>query len=148
MTDDEWDETMHVNLGSVYAFCKECVNIMIEEKYGRIISLSSQAGIQGSIEHSHYAASKAAIIGLTCSLARELAPYNINVNCIAPGIISTKMISGFSDERIERFLNQIPLGRFGSPDDVAGIICFLASKDADYMTGQTINITGGWLMHS
>jgi len=148
MTDDEWDETMRVNLGSVYAFCRECVGLMIEEKYGRIISLSSQAGISGSIEHSHYAASKAAIIGLTCSLARELAQYNINVHCIAPGIINTNMTAGNSPERRERFLRQIPLGRFGTPDEVAGIICFLASEDANYMTGQTINVTGGWLMHS
>jgi 3-oxoacyl-[acyl-carrier protein] reductase len=98
--------------------------------------------------HAHYAASKAGIIGLTCTLARELAPHGIHVNCVAPGIIETNMTRGYSPERREMFYRQIPLARFGTPDEVARVIAFLVSDDASYMTGQTINVTGGWLMHS
>jgi 3-oxoacyl-[acyl-carrier protein] reductase len=148
MSDDEWERTMDVNLKGVYAFCKEAIDPMAERGYGRIINLTSQAGINGSVMHAHYAASKAAIIGLSCSLAKELASFGIHVNCVAPGIIETSMTAGYDEEQVRRFLSLIPLGRFGLPDEVAGVIAFLASEDANYMTGQTVNVTGGWLMHS
>lgn len=148
MTDAEWQQTMNINLGGTYNCCKEVVNIMIGNGYGKIVSLTSQAGILGSVMHAHYAASKAGIIGLTCTLARELAPHGIHVNCVAPGIIETNMTKGYSPERCEMFYRQIPLARFGTPDEVARVIAFLVSDDASYMTGQTVNVTGGWLMHS
>jgi 3-oxoacyl-[acyl-carrier protein] reductase len=148
MIDQEWQQTMDINLGGVYNCCKEVVGMMIEIGYGKIINLTSQAGILGSILHSHYAASKAGIIGLTCSLARELADCGIYVNCVAPGIIETEMTSKYTPERREHFCSLIPLSRFGKPDEVAKVIAFLASDDSSYMTGQTINVTGGWLMHS
>jgi 3-oxoacyl-[acyl-carrier protein] reductase len=148
MTDEEWNETIDINLGGVYNFCKETVGVMIQNGYGRIINITSQAAISGSIMHAHYAAAKAAIIGLSCSLARELAQKGINVNCVAPGIIETNMTSGYDEVRKQKFLDLIPLKRFGSVDDVAQVIVFLASDAASYMTGQTINVTGGWLMHS
>jgi 3-oxoacyl-[acyl-carrier protein] reductase len=148
MTDEEWNETININLGGVYNFCKETVGAMIQNGYGRIINITSQAAISGSIMHAHYAAAKAAIIGLSCSLARELAQNGINVNCVAPGIIETNMTAGYDEVRKQKFLDLIPMKRFGSADDVAQVIVFLASGAANYMTGQTINITGGWLMHS
>lgn len=148
MTEAEWNQTLDINLGGVYNCCREVVNVMIENGYGRIITLTSQAGISGSVMHSHYAASKAAIVGLTCSLAKELAEYGINVNCVAPGIIETEMTSRYTPERVAHFNSLIPLSRFGKPDEVAKVIAFLASEDSSYMTGQTINVTGGWLMHS
>ncbi|MFP3091013.1 SDR family oxidoreductase [Treponema sp. TIM-1] len=148
MTDEEWNQTININLGGVYNFCKETVGIMAQKGYGRIINISSQAAISGSIMHAHYAAAKAAIIGLSCTLAKELAPKGINVNCVAPGIIETNMTAGYDEVRKQKFLDLIPLKRFGSADDVAQVIVFLASDAANYMTGQTINVTGGWLMHS
>ena len=148
MLDSEWQQTIDINLGGTYNCCREVVNIMIGNGYGKIVSLTSQAGISGSIMHAHYAASKAGIIGLTCTLARELAPFSINVNCVAPGIVETNMTRGYTPERREMFQSKIPLGRFGTPDEVARVIVFLASDDAGYMTGQTVNVTGGWLMHS
>jgi 3-oxoacyl-[acyl-carrier protein] reductase len=148
MTDEEWNQTIGINLGGVYNFCKEVVGIMSQKGYGRVINVTSQAAVSGSIMHAHYAAAKAAIIGLSCSLARELAPEGINVNCVAPGIIETNMTAGYDEVRRQKFMELIPLKRFGSADDVAQVIVFLASDAANYMTGQTINITGGWLMHS
>jgi len=148
MTDSEWQQTMDINLGGVYNGCKEVVGAMIKNGYGKIVSLTSQAGISGSVMHAHYAASKAGIIGLTCTLAKELAPHGINVNCVAPGIIETAMTGKYSPERKEMFQRLIPLARFGTPDEVAKVIAFLVSDDASYMTGQTVNVTGGWLMHS
>lgn len=148
MTDAEWQQTMDINLGGVYNCCKEVVNIMIDNRFGRIVTLTSQAGISGSVMHAHYAASKAAIIGLTCTLARELADYNIRVNCVAPGIIETPMTQNYTPERREHFLRSIPLARFGTSDEAAKVIAFLASDDSSYMTGQTVNVTGGWLLHS
>jgi 3-oxoacyl-[acyl-carrier protein] reductase len=148
MTDEEWNQTIDVNLGGVYNFCKETIGIMVKRGYGRIINITSQAAISGSIMHTHYAAAKAAIIGLSCSLARELAEKGINVNCVAPGIIETNMTADYDEARKKKFLDLIPLKRFGLADDVAQVIVFLASDAANYMTGQTINVTGGWLMHS
>lgn len=148
MSTQKWQETLDINLNSIFFFCRAVIPSMIHEKRGKIINVSSQAGIQGSIFHSHYAASKAAIIGLSRSLARELAAYNISVNCLAPGIIKTPLTAHYTPEQIEYFMNQIPMNRFGEVDDVAKVVEFLASNGSDYLTGQVFNITGGWLMLS
>lgn len=148
MTTEEWNRTMTVNLNSVMYFCRAVLPNMMENKYGKIINMASQAGISGSITHTHYSASKAAIIGLSRSLAREVALDNINVNCIAPGIIRTPMTAHYTPEQIDNFISKIPMKRFGEADDVAKVIEFLASDGSDYLTGQVFNVTGGWLMVS
>lgn len=146
MTEDQWTDSIAINLNSVFFCCRSVLNNMIKNHYGKIVSLTSQSGLQGSILHAHYDAAKAGITGFTRSLAKEIAQHGINVNCVAPGIIETGMVKDLIDNRGEIFLNQIPLGRFGSVDDCAKVVVFLASDDASYMTGQTINVTGGWLM--
>ena len=148
MTDEQWNQTIDIDLNGVYNCIRSVVNIMVDQKFGRIINLTSQAGISGSMLHSHYSAAKAGIIGLTCTLARELAEYDIRVNCVAPGIIATPMTARYTPERREHFMRQIPLARFGSSEEVANVIAFLASDFSSYMTGQTLNVTGGWLLHS
>lgn len=148
MTDFEWEQTININLNGTYYCCRRAIDHMKKNGYGKIVSLTSQAGVVGSVMHVHYSAAKAGIIGLTRALAKEVAKYGIHVNCIAPGIIMTEMTKGYSEERREGFLRQIPLGRFGTPDEAAKVICFLSSDDSSYMTGQTINVTGGWLMNN
>jgi|LSQX01.1.fsa_nt_gb 3-oxoacyl-[acyl-carrier protein] reductase len=148
MTAEQWHETIDIDLNGVFYCTKAVSAIMIAQRFGRIISLTSQAAVSGSVLHAHYSAAKAGIIGLTSTLAKELAEYNIRVNCIAPGIIKTPMTASYSPEREEMFYRQIPMQRFGEPDEVAKVVLFLASDLSSYMTGQTINVTGGWLLHS
>lgn len=148
MTYDEWKHTMDININSVMFFCRAVLSNMLENKHGKIINMASQAGVVGSVTHTHYAASKAAIIGMSRSLAREVAEGGINVNCIAPGIIKTPMTARYTPEQVENFMSKIPMRRFGEADDVAKIIEFLASDGSDYLTGQVFNVTGGWLMLS
>lgn len=148
MTYDEWQHTMNININSVIFFCRDVLPNMIENKHGKIINMASQAGVVGSVAHTHYAASKAAIIGLSRSLAREVAEVGINVNCIAPGIIKTPMTARYTPQQVSNFMSKIPMHRFGEADDVAKVIEFLASDGSDYLTGQVFNVTGGWLMLS
>lgn len=148
MTFDEWSHTMDININSVMFFCRAAITNMLENKHGKIINMASQAGVVGSIKHTHYSASKAAIIGMSRSLAREVAEDGINVNCIAPGIIKTPMTARYTPEQVENFMSKIPMHRFGEADDVAKVIEFLSSDGSDYLTGQVFNVTGGWLMLS
>lgn len=148
MTFDEWSHTMDININSVMFFCHAALPNMLENKYGKIINMASQAGVVGSVKHTHYSASKAAIIGMSRSLAREVAEDGINVNCIAPGIIKTPMTARYTPEQVDNFMSKIPMHRFGEADDVAKVIEFLASDGSDYLTGQIFNVTGGWLMLS
>lgn len=144
----EWQHTMDINVNSAMFFCRAALPHMLERHYGRIINMASQAGVVGSVMHAHYAASKAAIIGMSRSIAREVAQEGITVNCIAPGIIRTPMTARYTPEQRENFLSKIPMGRFGEADDVAKVIEFLASDGGGYLTGQVYNVTGGWLMLS
>lgn len=148
MTTQEWQQTMDINLNSMFFFCRAAVPTMIHNQYGKIINVASQAGVQGSVTHAHYSASKAAIIGMSRSLAKEVAKDHICVNCLAPGIIRTPLTNHYTPEQEENFMRQIPMHRFGEPDDVAKVVEFLASDGSDYLTGQVFNITGGWLMVS
>lgn len=148
MTFDEWSHTMDININSVMFFCRAVLPNMLDNKHGKIINMASQAGVVGSVKHTHYSASKAAIIGMSRSLAREVAEDGINVNCIAPGIIKTPMTARYTPEQVENFMSKIPMHRFGEADDVAKVIEFLASDGSDYLTGQIFNVTGGWLMLS
>ena len=148
MNYDEWRRTMDINVDSVMFFCRAVLPSMLKKRHGKIINMASQAGVSGSVTHTHYSASKAAIIGLSRSLAREVADCGINVNCIAPGIIRTPMTAHYTPEQAANFMAKIPMGRFGEADDVAKVIEFLASDGSDYLTGQVYNVTGGWLMVS
>ncbi len=146
ITCDDWHTMMNVNLNSVFYMCKEIVPLMIKNKCGKIINISSMWGICGASCEVHYSASKAAVIGFTKALAQELGPSNIQVNCIAPGVIDTKMNACFSDEDIEALKSQTPLGRIGKPSDISELISFLASDKADFITGQIISPNGGFLV--
>ena len=148
MTDAQWHQTINIDLNGIYNSTKAVTDIMTAQKFGRIINLTSQAAISGSVLHSHYSAAKAGVVGLTVSLARELAEYNIRVNCVAPGIINTKMVEQGAKERGDMWMQNIPMKRFGTAKEVANVIAFLASDYSSYMTGQTLNVTGGWLLHS
>ena len=146
ITYDDWHTMMDTNLNSVFYMCKEIVPFMIKNKCGKIINISSMWGICGASCEVHYSASKAGVIGFTKALAQELGPSNIQVNCIAPGVIDTKMNSCFSEETMEELKEMTPLGRIGKPSDVSELISFLASDKADFITGQVISPNGGFLI--
>jgi 3-oxoacyl-[acyl-carrier protein] reductase len=148
MPDEEWERTVHVNLTGAFMFSKRMVNHLLRKKRrGKIVNIVSQAAFHGSTSgHAHYAAAKAALVNLTVSLAREVAEYGINVNAIAPGIMSTPLMQAALETRTEEYLARIPLKRIASPEEVADVVVFLASRRADYMTGSTVDVTGGMLM--
>lgn len=140
---DEWDRVFDINVKGTFLCCKEAAKQMIFRKSGKIINISSMWGITGASCEVHYSSSKAAVIGLTKALAKELAPSGITVNCVAPGFIDTPMNAHLSAESVEAFRQEIPLERLGTAEDVAGAVSFLASKDADYITGQILSVDGG-----
>lgn len=146
MSNEDWNNLMAVNLNGVFYATKEALNDMIPRHSGKIINISSIWGMVGASNEVAYSASKAAIIGMTKALAKEVGPSNINVNCIAPGIVMTDMVSDYSIEEFEQIREQIPLGKIGSTDDVASLALFLASDDANYITGQIISPNGGWVI--
>ena len=152
--EEDWDLMMNVNLKGVFLCCKAVIPYMIKQKNGKIIDISSISGKKGGTWLSPYCATKFGVIGFTQSIARELAPYNINVNCVCPGIVFTplwdKLAKVFSkkldlppDEVKEYYVNRIPLKRAATPQDIANVVAFLCSDQASYMTGQAINVTGG-----
>lgn len=145
MPEEEWDRVIGVSLKGTFNCSKAAAKVMVNQKSGRIINLSSRAGRQGSRGHAHYAASKAGVIGLTMSLARELSSYGITVNAIAPGIIETDMTKGVL-EKGGRNLNDYLVGRYGKPEDITGVALLLASEYSSYITGATIDVNGGsWM---
>jgi 3-oxoacyl-[acyl-carrier protein] reductase len=146
MKEEDWQKVLEVNLTGVFNCIKVISRKMIKQNEGKIINISSVIGISGNIGQVNYAASKAGIIGLTKSVAKELASRNINVNAIAPGFIDTEMTKRLSEEKREEIRGKIPLNRFGTPYDVAELALFLASPSSDYITGQIIVIDGGLIM--
>lgn len=146
MKEEDWDKVLDINLKGVYLTCKAAAKHMMKKRQGRIINISSVVGITGNPGQANYAASKAGIIGFSKSIAKELAPRGILVNVVAPGFIDTDMTSVLGEKVKDNILSQIPLGRYGSPEDVAKLVTFLASDDNQYITGQVINIDGGMLM--
>lgn len=144
LTEEQWDKVLGVNLKAAVFLCKEVVGYMKKQGYGKIINMSSLAAHVGGIFAGvDYAVSKAGLICLTKSLARRLAKYNILVNAVAPGVIESPMTEPWPDEIKKGFIQKIPLGRLGRPEDVAKVVLFLASDDSNYITGQVINVDGG-----
>jgi 3-oxoacyl-[acyl-carrier protein] reductase len=141
-----WEETMAVNLSAPFHCARACVPAMRAGGWGRIISLSSQAAFTGSREHAHYAAAKAGLAGMSFSLARELGPDGITVNLVSPGRVETEMLADQLEQRREEWLAQTPLGRLGTPDEVAAAVVFLASDEAAYITGANLHVNGGLVM--
>lgn len=146
MKPEAWDEVISVNLGGIYRMCRAALRPMMRARAGRIINLTSVIGMTGNAGQTSYAAAKAGIVGFSRSLAREVASRGITVNAVAPGFIDTDMTRELPDEQRARLRSEIPLGRFGTPEDVASAITFLASPDAGYITGETIHINGGMYM--
>ncbi len=140
------DRIFDVNLKGVYNGCRAVTPVMVEQKYGKIINVSSMWGEVGASCEVAYSAAKAGVIGLTKALAKELAPSGITVNAVAPGLIETGMNSNYSVEELSSFVDEIPLGRMGSADEIAAAIYFLASENADYITGQVLGINGGYVV--
>lgn len=143
---EEWERVLAVNLNSVFHAAHAVIPIFKRQGGGRIINMSSQAALTGSSRHSHYAAAKAGILGLTYSLAKELGPFGITVNAVSPGRITTEMVTSRSEGRMEEWLRQTPLGRLGTPEEVAAAVAFLASRDAAYITGLNMHVNGGLYM--
>jgi 3-oxoacyl-[acyl-carrier protein] reductase len=142
----DWDAVINTNLRGAFNFTQAIVRGMIKQRGGRIINISSVIGLTGNAGQTNYAASKAGLLGFTKSLARELASRNITVNAIAPGFITTDMTAGLSDEIKKTIQSQIPLGKTGTPEDVANAVAFLASGEANYITGQVLCVDGGMVM--
>ena len=145
ITDDDYDRMFDCNVRSVFNCCQLALPDMIHKKQGRIINVSSMWGITGASCEVHYSASKAAVIGLTKALAREVAPSGITVNAVAPGVIDTPMNSGFDKETLEALKEETPVGRIGTPEDVARAILFLADEKSSFITGQTFGIDGAFI---
>lgn len=143
MSDEQFDEVMNTNLRATFKMCRAAIMPMMKQKFGRIINMSSIVGVVGGAGQANYAASKAGIIGLTKSIATEVASRGITANCVAPGFIKTPMTDVLNDELKKTYLSQIPSGRFGEPADVANLCVFLASDEASYINGQTIHVNGG-----
>jgi 3-oxoacyl-[acyl-carrier protein] reductase len=146
MKEQDWDRVIGTNLKGVFNCCRAVSYAMMKQRGGRIINVSSVVALSGNAGQANYSASKAGIIGLTKALARELAPRGICVNAVAPGLIITDMTSAMTEEQREKVLEEIPLSRLGTPDDVAGVVLFLASNEAGYITGQVIGVNGGLYM--
>ena len=143
MTDEQFDAVINTNLRSTFKICRACIMPMMKNRYGRIINMASIIGVIGGPGQANYAASKGGMIAMTKSIAAEVASRGITANCIAPGFIKTPMTDVLSDELKKTYLAQIPAGRFGEPDDIAAACVFLASSEASYINGQTINVNGG-----
>ena len=145
MKEEDFDKVLDINLKGTFHICKQVVPIMMKQKHGKIVNISSVVGIAGNAGQSNYAASKAGIIGFTKSLAKELASRNILANCVAPGFIRTDMTDVLADSVKENILSSIPLKRMGTAEEVANLVYFLASDENSYITGQVIPIDGGMI---
>src|SRR5450432_742049 len=142
----DWDAVLNINLTSAYLCTQQAIGSMLKQRWGRIINITSIFGQTGQAGQANYAASKAGLIGLTMAIAREVASRNITCNAVAPGFIETAMTSGLAEDFKQKAVQMIPLGRVGTPEDVANAVAFLASDEASYITGHVLNVNGGMLM--
>ena len=143
MSEQDWDDVLDVNLKGAFICCRAASRAMLRKRSGRIINMSSVVALTGNLGQSNYTASKAGLIGMTRSLARELASRNITVNAVAPGFIETDMVLALSEDARKQLTDRIVMGSLGTPQDVAALVVFLAGEDARYITGQVINVDGG-----
>lgn len=143
MKDDQWDDVLNVNLTAVFRLCRSVIKGMIKRRYGRIVNITSVVALSGNIGQTNYCASKAGMVGFSKALALEVASRGVTVNCIAPGFIDSSMTESLNEEIKEKLLSLIPLGRMGTPEDIAASIAFLASQESAYITGTTLAVNGG-----
>ncbi|MDP2063758.1 MAG: 3-oxoacyl-[acyl-carrier-protein] reductase [Phaeovulum sp.] len=146
MSDDDWQEVLNVNLTSAFRLCKGAIRGMMKARWGRIITITSVVGATGNPGQANYAAAKAGLVGMSKSLALEVASRGITVNCVAPGFIATAMTEALTDAQKARILEDIPAGRMGSPADIAAAVRYLSSPEAGYVTGATLHVNGGMAM--
>ena len=146
INEQDWDDVINVNLKGAYNCCKAVVRPMMKQRYGRIVNITSVVGLSGNAGQANYASSKAGLIGLTKSLARELGSRNITVNAVAPGYVTTALTDVLSDEYRASAIESTPMGRLGTPEDIARAVAFFVSEDADYITGQVLSVDGGMVM--
>lgn len=146
MKDDDWSAVIDTNLSSVFRISRAVIKGMMKARWGRIVNVTSVVGASGNAGQANYAAAKAGVAGMTRALARELGSRNITVNCVAPGFIDTDMTRALGEAQTEALLSQIPLGRLGSPEDIAHSVAFLSSPVANYITGATLHVNGGMYM--
>jgi 3-oxoacyl-[acyl-carrier protein] reductase len=146
MKDEEWDDVINVNLNSVFVLTRGILRGMMRRRYGRIVNIASISGVFGNPGQANYAASKAGLVGMTKSLAREVASRGITANAIAPGFISTPMTDALTPKQVEMIAAAIPAQKFGTPDDIAAAVVFLSSQESGYVTGETMHINGGMVM--
>ncbi|WP_166040047.1 3-oxoacyl-[acyl-carrier-protein] reductase [Sphingosinicella sp. YJ22] len=146
MKDEEWDQVIRVNLEAAFRLCRAAMKPMMRAKFGRIISITSVVGVTGNPGQANYAASKAGLIGMSKALAQEVASRNITVNAIAPGFIASAMTDALPDAQKEALLGRIPVGKLGAGSDIAAAAVYLASREAGYVTGQTLHVNGGMAM--
>ena len=147
MSDDEWSSVLDVNLTSTMRLCKGAIRGMMKARWGRIVNISSIVGTTGNPGQANYAASKAGMVGMSKSIAYEVASRGITVNCVAPGFITTAMTDKLNDEQKSGILTQVPAGRMGEADEIAAAVLYLASHEAGYMTGATLHVNGGMAMY-
>jgi 3-oxoacyl-[acyl-carrier protein] reductase len=146
MKDDEWDDVIAVNLTATFTLCRAALRGMLRRRYGRIVNIASISGVLGNPGQGNYAASKAGMVGMTKSLAREVATRGVTANCIAPGFIETPMTGALNEKKVETIAAAIPAGAFGKPEDIAAAVVYLASSEARYVTGETLHVNGGMAM--
>lgn len=146
MKDDEWDQVIAINLSAAFRLSRAAAKLMMRKRFGRIVSITSVIGVTGNPGQGNYAASKAGIIGMSKSLAAELASRQVTVNCVAPGFIATAMTDGLHEKQKEGILSRVPAARLGTADEIAAAVVYLASNEAAYVTGQTLHVNGGMAM--
>lgn len=146
MKDEDWDTVLNVNLGAAFRLSRAALKGMMSRRFGRIVSITSVVGVTGNGGQANYAASKAGLIGMSKSLAQEMAPRGVTVNCVAPGFIASAMTDVLTDDQKKRILGSIPAGMMGEPKDIGAAVAFLATDEARYITGQTLHVNGGMAM--
>ncbi len=149
MTYEQWNRVININLSGAFNICRAAIDYLKKSKYGRIISIASQAAFRGSIANCNYCAAKAGMVGMTYALARELGKYNITVNTVSPGRVMTELLDAYqskADRATNKWMEETPLGRFGSTQDIADMVAYLASDKANYITGANMNVNGGMLV--